>query len=84
MIMQRFVWDLEQRNKLENLLKEGLNVSRISKLMNLSSATIYKEIQKGVSLEDYGMGKFIKYSAQKSIDNQLEEYRRFLIEGKRD
>ena len=82
--MQKYVWDLKQREMLEKLLQEGLNISRIAKAMKMPAATIYKEIQKGTTMEEYATGRYLKYSAQRSIDSQVEEFKRFLIEGKRD
>lgn len=81
---QGHVWDFRRRQMLENLLHEGLSVPKIANAMDLPRGTIYTEIRKGVSMEEYAQGRYVKYTAERSIENQLEELRRYLVEGEQD
>ncbi len=76
------VWTLELRENLEIYLKDGYSVKKISEKMEISVPSIYTEISKGITPEEYKNGQFVKYSAQKSIDSQLEAYRLRLIHGR--
>lgn len=51
----------------------------ISEKMQISVPSLYTEISKGTTKEEYKNGQYVKYSAQKSIDSQLEAYRLRLI-----
>ena len=76
------VWTLELRENLEIYLKDGFSVKKISEKMEISVVSIYNEISKGVTPEEYENGQYVKYSAQKSIESQLEAYKHRLIYGR--
>lgn len=76
--IERTVWTNDRRRMLESLLKQGFRVTKISEALGISSTTIYKEIKRGVSEEEYNMHQYIKYSADTSINKQMEAIKAFL------
>lgn len=80
--MGKAIWNMDMREALETMLKEGFPVSRIAVTLNISTASIYIEIKKGVNADEYQNRQYAKYSAKKSVDTQVEEYRKMLIEGR--
>lgn len=80
--MGKAIWNMTMRGALETMLKEGFRVSKIAETLSISPMSVYIEIKKGVSEEEYLNKQYTKYSAKKSVDKQLEEYKRTLIEGK--
>lgn len=79
---KKHVWSDTERRALETMLKDAFPVSRISEELGLSRQTLYSEIKKGVTTEEYKNRQYGKYTVKKSIDTQLEAYRSFLIDGK--
>lgn len=76
------IWNVEMRDALETMLKEGFRVSKIAETLSISPMSVYLEIKRGVSEEEYLNKQYTKYSAKKSVDKQLEEFKRVLLEGK--
>lgn len=76
------IWNVEMRDALETMLKEGFRVSKIAETLSISPMSVYLEIKRGVSGEEYLNKQYTKYSAKKSVDKQLEEFKRVLLEGK--
>ena len=66
-------WTLEKRQQLEHLLAEGFNVNQIKEFVGGSSSTILKEIKRGVSDEEYGQKRFVKYSFKQAIYEEVLE-----------
>ena len=64
-------WDMQKRKNLESLLKEGYKVPVIARMLELSSATVYNEIKRGLSKEEYESGRYIKYTAERVIENEI-------------
>lgn len=64
-------WTAESRKTLEALLKEGYKVPQIANIMSISAMTVYKEIEKGVSEQEYREKRYIKYTADKAIETSI-------------
>ena len=73
------VWSQERRKMLEHLLKQGYRVYKISETMGISVPSIYNEIRRGTTPEEYSMHQYIKYSAEASLANQISAMQRRLI-----
>lgn len=78
--IKRSAWTNDKRRTLESLLKKGFRISSISEAIGISSTSIYKEIRRGVSEDEYAKGRYIMYSANKSINKQIDEIKA-LLEG---
>ena len=48
-----FMWDMPLREALETMLKDGFPISRISKELGITKPTIYAEVKRGVTDEEY-------------------------------
>ena len=81
MARKKHVWTDAERQSLETMLKDSFPVSRISAELGLSTQTLYAEIQRGVTDEEYMNRQYGKYTAKKSIDTQMEAYRKLLRDG---
>ena len=53
----------EDRTKIEELLKEKYSVTNIAEMVDCSRKTIYEEIRRGISKEEYKNKEFEKYKA---------------------
>ena len=80
--MKSFAWNMNLRMGLEKMLKEGFPISHISQELGITKATIYEEVKKGVTEQEYRNRQYSKYLAKKSIDYQAETFKRKLIEGR--
>lgn len=67
-------FDIEKRKKLEFLLKEGFNIKTIAENINVSRQSIYRELKKGLTDEEYEYGRFIKYCPQKAIESEVKSF----------
>lgn len=67
------IWTLDDRKMLESLLKQGFKISKISEVLGIGTASIYNEIRRGVSADEYNQHRYIKYTAKASIDNQISK-----------
>ncbi len=72
-------WSQDNRKMLEHLLKQGFRVAKISQVMGIPSASIYNEIRRGVKPEEYNNRQYIKYSAEASLQTQLEIMKKRLM-----
>ncbi|MCI9640654.1 MAG: hypothetical protein HFE72_11130 [Emergencia sp.] len=59
-------WTDASREDLEFLLKEGYQVPKISKLIGIAPATIYKELRTTLTDEEYADRRFTKYTAERA------------------
>lgn len=71
--MRKKVWTLETRRHLEHLLSEGFSVNQIRELIGGATVTILKEIKRGVSEKEYDQKRFVKYSVEQAIINEVLE-----------
>ena len=70
----RTMWTARQRQRLEYLLREEfLPVNKIAPLMGMSPTTIYKEIKKAISEDEYKNKQYGKYTAKAAIDADIRE-----------
>lgn len=76
-------WDDESRKTLETLAKEGYNIPYIAKRLGVSHQTVRSELMRGMDEESYRQGRYLKYSAQKSVEKQVAAYEKKL-RGYRD
>lgn len=77
-----FMWDMPLREALETMLKDGFPISRISKELGITKPTIYAEVKRGVTDEEYKNHQYSKYTARKSVNQQMAAFRSSLIEGR--
>lgn len=54
---------LSLREKIEELLSKNVTISEIAKKTNVSKASIYEELARNLSLEEYKARRYEKYSA---------------------
>ena len=71
---RRKFFTLEKRQELEFLLQEGCRVREISKKFGICTATLYTELKKGMTEEDYEKGRYIKYSVGRAIKKDVEQH----------
>lgn len=81
MVRKKHVWSEPERQALETMLRDAFPVSRISAELGVSTQTLYAEIKKGVTAEEYRNRQYGKYTAKKSVETQMEAYRNFLRDG---
>jgi len=74
-------WTQEDRNVLECLVREGYPISKIVEHLDASRATIYNELRRGLTEEEYKNHQYVKYSAEKSIENSLNMAKERLVKG---
>lgn len=67
-------FNIEKRKKLEFLLKEGFTIKTIAENINVSRQSIYRELKKGLTSEEYEYGRYIKYSPEKAIENEVRRF----------
>jgi IS30 family transposase len=60
------VFTLEKRQLLEESLRKKVTVINIANALGATKVAIYKEIQKGMSEEDYRSRAYERYSAEKA------------------
>ncbi len=63
------VFNYENRRKLELYMQKKVTVTRIAKVLNISRASIYNELKKGLSEEDLKSRKYSNYSADIAQEN---------------
>lgn len=69
--MARF-WDMNRRKDLEfYLTKVGYPVPKIAELMGVSSGTIYRELKRTLSPEEYAGRQYVKYTANAAIEKDV-------------
>ena len=67
------VWNRDNRENLELLLKEGFSVPKISKKPGISPTAIYQEIKHVLTEEEYFNHQYVKYTAQAEIERQIRK-----------
>lgn len=67
-------FDIEKRKKLAFLLKEGFNIKTIAESINVSRQSIYRELKKGLTSEEYEYGRHIKYSPKRAIESDVKQF----------
>lgn len=67
-------WNREKCETLELLLKEGFTVPKIAKQLNTTPGTIYRELKRTLTSEEYEEKRYIKYCAEKAIANRLKDF----------
>lgn len=65
---------LENRRRLEFLLKEGFSVTDICNQFGITRASIYTELKKGLSEEEYKRKQYIKYTPIEAIESEIKTY----------
>ena len=61
-------WTEERRKQLEFLLREDFSILEIAEVLGVSHATIYNELKKHLSVEEYSKKRFRKYSAERAMN----------------
>ena len=59
-------------------LEEGCRVADMAEALGVTGQTLRYELMRGMSEEDYKKGRYLQYSAERSIQNQLAAYERKL------
>lgn len=67
-------FNLENRKRLEFLLKEGFSVKDICEQFGITRASIYTELKKGLNEEEYKRKQYIKYTPLKAIESEIGIY----------
>ena len=71
-------WNDRSRKVLESLAKEGCRVADMAEALGVTGQTLRYELMRGMSEEDYKKGRYLQYSAERSIQNQLAAYQKKL------
>lgn len=70
------VFNYEARRKLEVYMQKKITVTRIAEALNVSRASVYNELQRGLEGDDLLNKDYSKYSAdlaQKNVERALVE-----------
>lgn len=73
--MPKIAWTGEKREELEFLLNEGYAIRKISELMGISPAAIYKELKDVLTEEEYENRQYLKYTAKAGWEKVLQRMR---------
>lgn len=65
-------WSQSKRKDLQKLLLEGYTISTIADILCMSNASIYNEIRRGTSEDEYKMHQYIKYTPEKVVENFMK------------
>lgn len=71
-------WNDRGRKALEEMAKKGYRVTEIAEALGVSGQTVRSELMRGMSEENYKNGRYVQYSAEESIQNQLAAYEKKL------
>ena len=60
---------LSLRKKIEELIGKNVVIPEIAKSINVSRTSVYEELSRNLSREDYEARRYEKYSAEKAQKN---------------
>ena len=72
--MKPSTWEMERRKQLQLLLEQGYTVGRVSEILGLARPTIFAEIKRGTTVDEYREKRFVKYSIERAICAEVAQY----------
>jgi len=66
-------WSIKDRKRLQVLCREGFTIARIVEVFDVSRVVINKELQRGLTEEEWNERRYVKYSIKKAILSEAKE-----------
>lgn len=66
-------WSIKDRERLQALCREGYTIARIVEVFDVSRVVINKELQRGLTEEEWRERRYVKYSIKKAILSEAKE-----------
>ncbi|MDY6037470.1 MAG: hypothetical protein SPI74_00500 [Eubacterium sp.] len=67
-------FSLENRKKLKFLLGEGFSITLIQKKLSITRTSMYTELKKGLTEDEYTNRQYVKYDYIRAIEKDVEKY----------
>jgi len=66
-------WSIKDRERLQVLCREGFTIARIVEVFDVSRVVINKELQRGLTEEEWSERRYVKYSIKNAILSEAKE-----------
>ena len=66
-------WSIKDRERLQILCREGFTIARIVEVFDVSRVVINKELQRGLTEEEWSERRYVKYSIKNAILSEAKE-----------
>ena len=66
-------WSIKDRKRLQVLCREGFTIARIVEVFDVSRIVINKELQRGLTEEEWSERRYVKYSIKNAILSEAKE-----------
>lgn len=66
-------WSIKDRKRLQVLCREGFTIAKILEIFEVSRVVINKELQRGLTEEEWSERRYVKYSIKKAIISEAKE-----------
>lgn len=66
-------WSIKDRKRLQVLCREGFTIAKILEIFEVSRVVINKELQRGLTEEEWSERRYVKYSIKKAILSEAKE-----------